>query len=90
MKRCRICKSINDVRGDGICMGCYDLRKAASIGMSYGKYIAAFGHNNGRYGSESEKTKRQCRICGAPLPEGRIKYCSKKCGDAAWMRGRLK
>ena len=48
MKRCKICKGLHDVRGDGLCGGCYDNRMAAQFGMSYGKYIAVYGHNLGR------------------------------------------
>lgn len=48
MKRCKVCKGLHDVRGDGLCGGCYDNRMAAQFGMSYGKYIAVYGHNLGR------------------------------------------
>lgn len=48
MKRCKICKGLHDVRGDGLCGGCYDNRMAAQFGMSCGKYIAVYGHNLGR------------------------------------------
>lgn len=48
MARCKICKGLHDVRADGLCGGCYDNRMAAQFGMSYGKYIALYGHNLGR------------------------------------------
>ena len=48
MKRCKICKGMHDVRGDGLCGGCYDNRMAAQFCLSYGKYIALYGHNLGR------------------------------------------
>lgn len=48
MKRCKICKGLGDVRGDGLCGGCYDARMAEQFGMSYGNYISLYGHNLGR------------------------------------------
>lgn len=80
MKRCTICKSSSDVRKDGICRGCYDLRQAEARGMSYGKYIAQFGHNYGRDDGGAEKT-RLCPVCGQPIVgrNPRMKYCSDDC-----------
>ena len=45
MKRCRICKGLGDVRGDGLCGGCYDNHLAGEFGLSYGKFVALYGHN---------------------------------------------
>lgn len=84
MRRCKICKSTNDVRGDGICMGCYDARMATSKGMSYGQYISRFGHNYLRCIRE-KRTLRLCALCGMVIPpsyKGR-KYCSGVCQDRA-------
>ena len=43
MKRCRICKGLGDVRGDGLCGGCYDARMAGQFGLSYGRFVALTG-----------------------------------------------
>ncbi|MGN0999488.1 MAG: hypothetical protein ACI4PO_08045 [Faecousia sp.] len=80
MRRCKICKSTNDVRGDGICMGCYDARMATAVGMSYGKYVSMYGHNYMRRIRE-KKPLRLCPVCGMVIPTGRRerKYCSDRC-----------
>ena len=88
MKRCKICRGSDDVRGDGICRGCYDLRQANLRGMTYGKYIQAFGHNLERPGEEPGKPPKICAVCGAPLSSTRRKYCSRRCTRAAWWRKR--
>lgn len=91
MKQCRICKSTNDVRGDGICMGCYDARCATSMGMSYGPYIARYGHNYGRLAGKREKRRdgRVCALCGMPIDHMRkgTKFCGIACARRAnWYR----
>lgn len=61
MKRCKICKGLGDVRGDGLCCGCYDNRMAAQFGMSYGKYIGLYGHNLGRRVDTERKRSEACK-----------------------------
>lgn len=84
MTRCKICKSINDVRADGICAGCYDVRQSAAAGMSYGKYVAMYG-NNFRRGDGMAKRVRLCPVCGMVIAKARNrkKYCSDACRNVA-------
>lgn len=84
MRRCKICKSTNDVRGDGICMGCYAVRRATAAGMSYGKYVAMYGHNFRRGNGERQHT-RLCPVCGMVIANRRrgTKYCSDVCRSTA-------
>lgn len=82
-KRCRICKGLHDVRGDGICGGCYDNRMAGQLGLSYGKYISKYGHNLCRRDGRLDVV-RICKVCGKPLSKDapvRSVYCSKYCAS---------
>ena len=82
MHRCKICKSINDVRADGICAGCYDARMAGQFGLSYGKFVALYGHNLGRQVDTLPDIRRKCPVCGRDLPltAGRKRvFCSRIC-----------
>lgn len=91
MKRCKICKGLGDVRADGLCGGCYDARMAAQFGMSYGKYIALYGHNLGRRVDAAPEKRRRCPVCGGLLPitawKSRV-FCSASCADADAERRR--
>lgn len=81
MKRCKICKGLGDVRSDGICSCCYDARMAGQFGMSYGKFVALYGHNFLRRDYLPER-RRQCPVCGRDLPltAGRKRvFCSRIC-----------
>lgn len=83
MQRCKICKSINDVRADGLCSGCYDNRMAGKFGMSYGRYVAKYGKNFLRV-PDSPRIKRTCRECGKVIPayvRSANVFCSKACAD---------
>lgn len=60
MKRCKICKGLHDVRDDGLCGGCYDNRMAGQFGLSYGKYIALYGHNLGRRVDGERRRAESC------------------------------
>lgn len=84
MQRCKICKSTNDVRGDGICMGCYAVRRSTAAGMSYGKYVAMYGKNFRRGNGERQQT-RLCPVCGMVIANRRrgAKYCSDNCRATA-------
>lgn len=89
MKRCRICKGLGDVRGDGLCGGCYDNRMAGQFGMSYGKFVAIYGHNIGRVVDTLPDTRRKCPVCGRALPPtaGRNRvFCSRICAYQMGMR----
>lgn len=77
------------MRADRLCGGCYDLRQAESAGMSYGKYIAAFGHNLGRPGEAAPRPVRVCANCGAPVPPRSRRFCSPACGKKYWSAYRL-
>ena len=86
MKRCKICKGLGDVRADGLCGGCYDARMTAQFGMSYGKYIALYGHNLGRRVDTATEKRRRCPVCGGRLPNAASKlsvYCSSSCAAEA-------
>lgn len=81
MRRCKVCKSINDVRDDGLCSGCYDNRMAAALGFSYGKYVAQFGNNYLR-STISVTMDKICPVCGKKISNeksNRAKYCCKSC-----------
>lgn len=82
MKRCKICKGLGDVRGDGLCGCCYDNRLAGQFGMSYGMFVAIYGHNLGRQVDTLTDIRRKCPVCGRDLPEtsGRKRvFCSRVC-----------
>ena len=82
MKRCKICKGLGDVRGDGLCGGCYDNRLAGQFGMSYGTFVALYGHNLGRQVDTMPDIRRKCPVCGRALPPtaGRKRvFCSMVC-----------
>lgn len=86
MKRCKICKGLHDVRDDGLCGGCYDNRMAAQFGMSYGKYIALYGHNLGRRTDSPPERNRKCPVCGRAIPKYAGKhavFCGKSCAAEA-------
>ena len=92
MQRCKICKSINDVRSDGLCGGCYDNRMARQFGMSYGNYVAKFGNNFLRV-PEYPEIVRTCRECGKIIPKyvrSANVFCSKACSEANRIRTRRK
>lgn len=85
MKRCKICKGIHDVRADGLCGGCYDNRLAGQFGMSYGKFVALYGHNFLRRDYPPER-RRQCPVCGREIPKyagKRAVFCGKACAASA-------
>ena len=89
MKRCKVCKGLGDVRADGICGGCYDNRLAGQFGMSYGKFVAIYGHNIGRVVDTLPDTRRKCPVCGMALPPtaGRNRvFCSRICAYQMGMR----
>lgn len=89
MKRCKICKGLGDVRGDGLCGGCYDNHLAGQFGMSYGKFVAIYGHNIGRVVDTLPDTRRKCPVCGRALPPtaGRKRvFCSRICAYQMAMR----
>ena len=82
MKRCKICKGLGDVRGDGLCGGCYDNRMAVQFGMSYGKFVAIYCHNLGRQMDTLPDTRRKCPVCGRALPPTAARnrvFCSRIC-----------
>ena len=100
-KRCRICKSDNNVNKAGRCRLCQTVQDAVEAGMSYGKLVALremtaplsplerllAGIDDG-----AAKTQT-CRWCGTVfLVANRNKaYCSDKCRKAqndAWGRER--
>lgn len=86
MTRCKICKGLHDVRADGLCGGCYDNRMAKQFGLSYGKYIAIYGHNYLRVDSAPIVSSRTCPICGREMPKyagKRAVYCGRSCAAAA-------
>lgn len=89
MKRCRICKGIHDVRADGLCGGCYDNRLAGQFGMSYGRFVALYGHNFLRRDYPPER-RRQCPVCGrvlSPTAGKKLVFCSSSCAaEAVAMR----
>ena len=89
MKRCKVCKGLHDVRGDGLCGGCYDNRMAAQFGMSYGKYVAKYGHNYQRDDKPAPLNPQVCPVCGAVIVNAKWgrKYCSDKCrGRACYQK----
>lgn len=86
MNRCSICKSINDVRGDGLCGGCYDNRMAGQFGLSYGKYVARYGHGFLRRADAKVDRRRRCPVCGReihPTAGKRAVFCSASCAAEA-------
>lgn len=91
MDRCKICGSTNDVRGDGICMGCYAVRQATAAGVSYGKYIAMYGQNFKR-GNGYRHQAKICPVCGMVIVTRRrgAKYCSDRCRASASYYNRKK
>ncbi len=80
--RCKVCGSLDNVREDGICGGCYDLRCATAAGTSYGKWVAQHG-NGFRRGKTSEA--KLCQVCGMVIPKTSrsVKYCSAVCSRRA-------
>lgn len=85
MERCKICKSINDVRGDGLCGGCYDNRMAGQFGLSYGHYVSLYGNNFHRRADQPAR-RRSCPVCGRalhPTADKRAVYCSRSCAAEA-------
>ena len=89
MKRCKICKGLGDVRSDGICSCCYDARMAGQFGISYGKFVALYGHNLGRIADTLPEIRRKCPVCGRALPEtsGRNRvFCSRVCAYEMGMK----
>lgn len=85
MKRCKICKGIHDVRADGLCGGCYDNRMAGQFGLSYGKYVAIYGHNFLRRDYPPER-RRQCPVCGrdlSPTAGKKLVFCRSSCAASA-------
>lgn len=85
MERCKICKSINDVRGDGLCGGCYDARMAGQFGISYGEYVARYGHGFLRRADQPAR-RRICPVCGRaihPTANKRAVFCSMSCAATA-------
>lgn len=85
MKRCKVCKGLGDVRADGLCGGCYDNRMAGQFGLSYGKYVARYGHGFLRRADQSTR-RRICPVCGReihPTAGKRAVFCSASCAAEA-------
>ena len=86
MKRCKICKGLGDVRSDGICSCCYDARMAGKFGISYGKFVALYGHNLGRIADTLPEIRRKCPVCCqdlSPTAGKNMVFCSSSCAARA-------
>lgn len=54
-----------------------DVRNAAALGLSYGRY-KALGYTPGAK-STCEPVKKYCPVCGGAVTRSRAKFCSEKC-----------
>ena len=73
------------MRDDGLCGGCYDNRMAEQFGLSYGKYVAIYGHNLVRVNPTAE-IRRKCPVCGRYLSQTagkKLVFCSSFCAARA-------
>ena len=67
-------------------------RKAHEAHMTYGQYMAKFGaaqqekKKPAPQAKEKKTACKACLVCGAPLKDGRIKYCSRACYSEAIQR----
>lgn len=81
--RCTVCGCGDDVREDGICAGCYMVRLAEEVGLSYGKAYAKYGNNwgRGRGTPLRHQYARRCPVCGVEIIGGsrRKRVCSTAC-----------
>ena len=92
IKQCSVCGGTHDVWDDGICGGCYMVRVAKALGISYGQAVALYGYNwrrSAAVASGGAVPVRRCLQCEANIEHLRknAKYCSRHCFNAArWQR----